>query len=150
MLSITHHTRKQPSTGPRTTHGTQSEWEPIKILLEGDQNSNKMNPLDQTPKITRSALLPFVCQNHVAIKVLLVLGTNTTSSLDYYTNTIAETTREPTDRRGRSDRVWGAVRLPPPGDQEIPQNSSSEHQNTPRFHQQRSLVQAKLATRKFW
>jgi hypothetical protein len=24
MLSITHHTRKQPSTGPQTTHGPQS------------------------------------------------------------------------------------------------------------------------------
>jgi hypothetical protein len=27
------------------------------------------------PKNTRSALLPFVCQNHIATGVLLVLGT---------------------------------------------------------------------------
>jgi hypothetical protein len=67
-----------------------------KILLEGDRNSNKMNPLDRTPKITRSTLLPFVCQNQLATKVLLVLGTNTTSSLDSYTNTTAET----------EDHVW--------------------------------------------
>jgi hypothetical protein len=66
-----------------------SLWEPIKILVEGDNNS-----LDRTPKITRFALLPSVCQNHVATEVLLVLGTNTISSLDSYTHTAAETTRE--------------------------------------------------------
>jgi hypothetical protein len=44
----------------------------------------------------------------------------------------------------------GAVRPPPPGNQEILRNTSSEHQNTPRFHQQRSLVRAMLATRKSW
>jgi hypothetical protein len=77
-----------------------SEWELRKILLEGDRNSNKMNKLDRTPKITRFALLPSVCQKHVATGVLLVLGTNTTSSLDSYTNTTAVTTREPVDRRG--------------------------------------------------
>jgi hypothetical protein len=49
--------------------------------------------------------------------------------------TAAETTREPADRRGRSDRVWGAVRPPPPGDQEFLRKASSEHQNTPQFHQ---------------
>jgi hypothetical protein len=42
----------------------------------------------------------------------------------------------------------GAVRPPPPGNQEILRNTSSEHQNTPRFHQQRSLVRAMLAIRK--
>jgi hypothetical protein len=51
---------------------------------------------------------------------------------------------------GRLDRVWGAVRLPPPGNQEILWNTSSEHQNAPRFHQQGSLVRAMLATRKSW
>jgi hypothetical protein len=44
----------------------------------------------------------------------------------------------------------GAVRPPPPGNQEILRHTSSEHQNAPRFHQQRSLVKAKLATRKSW
>jgi hypothetical protein len=44
----------------------------------------------------------------------------------------------------------GAVRPPPPGNQEILRNTSSEHQNTPQFHQQRSLVKAMLATRKSW
>jgi hypothetical protein len=36
----------------------------------------------------------------------------------------------------------GAVRPPPPGNQEILRNTSSEHQNAPRFHQKRSLVKA--------
>jgi hypothetical protein len=44
----------------------------------------------------------------------------------------------------------GAVRPPPPSNQEILQNTSSEHQNAPRFHQHRSLVKTVLATRKFW
>jgi hypothetical protein len=44
----------------------------------------------------------------------------------------------------------GAVRPPPPGNQEILRNTSSEHQNAPRFHQPRSLVKAMLATRKSW
>jgi hypothetical protein len=86
-----------------------SEWEPIKILLEGDRNSNKMNPLGRTPKITRSAPLPSVCQNHIATEVLLVLRTNTTSSLNSNANTAVGTTREPADRRRRSDQVWGRL-----------------------------------------
>jgi hypothetical protein len=44
----------------------------------------------------------------------------------------------------------GAVRPPPQGNQEILRNTSSEHQNASLFHQQRSLVRAKLATRKSW
>jgi hypothetical protein len=63
-------------------------------------NSNKMNSLGRTPKITRSALLPSVCQKHVATGVLLVLGTNTTINLNPYAPTTAETTREPAVQRG--------------------------------------------------
>jgi hypothetical protein len=44
----------------------------------------------------------------------------------------------------------GAVRPPPPGNQGILRNTSSEHQNAPQFYQQRSLVKAKLVTRKSW
>jgi hypothetical protein len=62
-----------------------------------------MNSLGRTPKITCSALLPTVCQNHVAIEVLLVLGTNTTSNLDPYMHLAAETTQEPAVWRGWSD-----------------------------------------------
>jgi hypothetical protein len=94
--------------------------------MEADKNSFRRRlKLQQDelarsdPKITCSALLPSVCQNDVATGVLLVLGTNTTSSLDSYTNTAAETTRELVDWRGRSDRVWGAVRPPPPGDKQL-------------------------------
>jgi hypothetical protein len=68
-----------------------------------------MNSLGWTPKIIRSALLPSVCQNHVATGVLLVLGTNTTSNLHSYAPTTAETTLEPAVQRGRLDRVWGRL-----------------------------------------
>jgi hypothetical protein len=102
------------------------------------------------PKITHSALLSSVCQNHVATGVLLVLGENTTSNLNTHAPTTAETTRKSAVQRGRLDRVWGAVRPPPPSNQEFLRNTSSEHQNAPRFHQQRSLVRAMLATRKSW
>jgi hypothetical protein len=44
----------------------------------------------------------------------------------------------------------GADRPPPLGNQEILPNTSSGYQNAPRFHQQNSLVKAKLATRKSW
>jgi hypothetical protein len=58
------------------------------------------------PKITRSTLLPSVCQNHVATGVLLVLGTNSTSNLSTHTPTTAETTRKPANQRGRLDRLY--------------------------------------------
>jgi hypothetical protein len=53
-----------------------SEWEPIKILLEGDGNSNKMN----TASNTRLRLTAQVGQAHVATGVPLDLGTNTQPS----------------------------------------------------------------------
>jgi hypothetical protein len=49
-----------------------SEWEPIKILLEGDENSNKTN----TDSNTRLWLTTQIGQAHVATGVLLNLGTN--------------------------------------------------------------------------
>jgi hypothetical protein len=49
-----------------------SEWEPIKILLEGDRGSNKMN----TASNTRLQLTTEVGQDHAATRVLLALGTN--------------------------------------------------------------------------
>jgi hypothetical protein len=44
----------------------------------------------------------------------------------------------------------GVVRPPLPGNQEILRNTSSKHQNATRFHRQKSLVKAKLATKKSW
>jgi hypothetical protein len=61
------------------------------------------------PKITRSALLPSVSQNHVATRVLLVLGTNTSSNLNSYAPTTAETTRKLAVQRGWLDQVWGRL-----------------------------------------
>jgi hypothetical protein len=66
-----------PSEGPiRRTREGGSEWEPIKILLEGDGNSNKMN----TASNTRLRLTTQVGQAHVATGVSLDLGTNTQPS----------------------------------------------------------------------
>jgi hypothetical protein len=63
--------------GPiRRTREGGSEWEPIKILLEGDGNSNKMN----TASNTRLRLTTKVGQAHVATGVPLDLGTNTPPS----------------------------------------------------------------------
>jgi hypothetical protein len=63
--------------GPiRRTREGGSEWEPIKILLEGDGNSNKMN----TASNTRPRLTTQVGQAHVATGVPLDLGTNTQPS----------------------------------------------------------------------
>jgi hypothetical protein len=65
------------SEGPiRRTREGGSEWEPIKILLEGDGNSNKMN----TASNTRLRLTTQVGQAHVATGVPLDLGTNTQPS----------------------------------------------------------------------
>jgi hypothetical protein len=49
-----------------------SEWEPIKILLEGDRDSNKTN----TASNTRLRLTTQVGQVHAATEVLLDIGTN--------------------------------------------------------------------------
>jgi hypothetical protein len=68
-----------------------------------------MNSLGRTPKITRSALLPSVCQNHVATGVLLVLGANTTSNLNTHAPMTAETTRKPAVQRGPVRPGMGAV-----------------------------------------
>jgi hypothetical protein len=53
-----------------------SEWEPIKILPEGDGNSNKMN----TASNTRLRLTTQVGQAHIATGVPLDLETNTQPS----------------------------------------------------------------------
>jgi hypothetical protein len=49
-----------------------SEWEPIKILLEGDRDSNKMN----TASNTRLRLTTQVGKDHAATGVVVALGTN--------------------------------------------------------------------------
>jgi hypothetical protein len=59
-----------------------SEWEPIKILLEGDGDSNKTN----TASNTRLRLTNQVGQVHTATEVLLDLGTNKQPSEPKHTN----------------------------------------------------------------
>jgi hypothetical protein len=66
----------RPVEGPiRRTREGGSEWEPIKILLERDENSNKTN----TASNTRLRLTTQVGQTHVATGVPLDLVTNTHS-----------------------------------------------------------------------
>jgi hypothetical protein len=59
------------------------EWEPIKILLEGDGYSKKTN----TASNTRLRLTTQVGRAHVATGVPLDLGTNTQPSKSKHTNT---------------------------------------------------------------
>jgi hypothetical protein len=60
-----------------------SEWEPIKILLEGYGDSNKTN----TASNTRLRLTTQIGQAHVATGVPLDLGTNAQTSEPKHTNT---------------------------------------------------------------
>jgi hypothetical protein len=60
-----------------------SEWEPIKILLKGDGDSNKTN----TASNTRLRLTTQVGQAHTATEVLLDLGANKQPSKPKQTNT---------------------------------------------------------------
>jgi hypothetical protein len=60
-----------------------SEWELIKILLEGDRDSNKTN----TASNTRLRLTTQVGQVHTATEVLLDLGTNKQPPETKHTNT---------------------------------------------------------------
>jgi hypothetical protein len=72
------------SEGPiRRTREEGSEWEPIKILLEGDGNSYKT----KTASNTRFRLTTQVGQVHTATEVLLDLGTNNQPSETKHTNT---------------------------------------------------------------
>jgi hypothetical protein len=84
--------------GPiRRTREGGSEWEPIKILLEGDANSNKTNAVSNT----RLRLTTKVGQAHVATGVPLDLGTNTQPSDPR--NAAEKPNLESTDQH-RSDR----------------------------------------------
>jgi hypothetical protein len=67
----------------RRTREGGSEWEPIKILLEGDGDSNKTN----TASNTRLRLTTQVGQAHTATGVLLDLGTNKQPSEPKHTKT---------------------------------------------------------------
>jgi hypothetical protein len=66
-----------------TNQRGRSEWELIKILLEGDEDSNKTN----TDSNTRLRLTTKVGQAHVATGVPLDLGTNIQPSEPKHTNT---------------------------------------------------------------
>jgi hypothetical protein len=63
--------------------GGGSEWEPIKILLEGDGDSKKTNMTSNTGL----RLTTQVGQAHAASEVLLDLGTNKQPSKTKHTNT---------------------------------------------------------------
>jgi hypothetical protein len=83
-----------------------SEWEPIKILLEGDEDSNKMN----TASNTRLRLTTQVGQVHVAIGVPLDIGTNKQPSEPKLTNTHSRNLHGLLPVLHRSDRWPAPVR----------------------------------------
>jgi hypothetical protein len=94
----------------RTREGGGGEWEPIKILLEGDGNSNKMNTT--TKHVSDSTTQ--VGQDHVATGVLLILGTNTQPSEPKLTNTHSGKQSNLMYVPHRSDRSLPSVRLMAP------------------------------------
>jgi hypothetical protein len=83
--SAAHVSRSPPAVeGPiRRTREGGSEWEPIKILLEGDGDSNKTN----TSSNTCLRLTTQVGRVHAATEVLLDLGANKQPSEPKHTNT---------------------------------------------------------------
>jgi hypothetical protein len=83
-----------------------SEWEPIKILLEGDVDSNKTN----TTSYTRLRLTTQVGQAHVATGVPLDLGTNNQPSEPKHTNTHSGNLHDLLPVLHRSDRWPAPVR----------------------------------------
>jgi hypothetical protein len=83
-----------------------SEWEPIKILLEGDGNSNKTN----TASNTHLRLTTQVRQVHATTEVLLNLGTNTQPYEPKHTNTHSENLHGLLPVPHRSDRWLVPVR----------------------------------------
>jgi hypothetical protein len=89
----------------RTREGGGSEWEPIKILLEGDENSNKTN----TASNTRLRLTTQVGQAHAATGV--DLGTYKQPSEPKRTNTHSENLHSLLPVLHRSDRWTAPVRL---------------------------------------
>jgi hypothetical protein len=82
----------------------ESEWEPIKILLEGDGDSNKTN----TASNTRLRLTTQVGQVHTATGMLLNLGTNSQphrpESAAEHQNSSPLTNTGQTGEQHRSDR----------------------------------------------
>jgi hypothetical protein len=83
-----------------------SEWEPIKILLEGDGDSNKMN----TASNTRLRLTTQVDQAHATTAVILDLGTNKQPSEPKPTNTHSRNLHGVLPVLHRSDRWPAPVR----------------------------------------
>jgi hypothetical protein len=87
-----------------------SEWELIKILLEGDGDSNKTN----TASNTHLRLTTKVGQVHAATEVLLDLGTNKQPSEPKHTNTHNGNLHRLLPVLHRSDRWPAPVRLVTP------------------------------------
>jgi hypothetical protein len=87
-----------------------SDWEPIKILLEGDGDSNKTNMASNT----RLRLTTQVGQAHVATGVPLDLGTNEQPSEPKHTNTHSGNLHGLLPVLHRSDRWPAPVRLVTP------------------------------------
>jgi hypothetical protein len=87
-----------------------SEWEPTKILLEGDGNSNKTN----TASNTHLRLTTQVVQVHTTTEVLLDLGTKKQPSDPKHTKTHSGNLHDLVPVLHRSDQWPAPVRLVTP------------------------------------
>jgi hypothetical protein len=70
-LSITHHTRKQPSTGPRTTHGPQSppwwvHWQHTHIVIKEKRKRNDQKKLQRAIESRRKAKIKITWRRQVS------------------------------------------------------------------------------------
>jgi hypothetical protein len=81
-----------------------SEWEPIKILLEGDVLSNKMNMAYQNTTPTRTTQ---ICHDHIVTEVLLILGENNHRNL---LEKVAKRTTRAALRPHQSDQSLAPIR----------------------------------------
>jgi hypothetical protein len=119
-----------------------SEWEPIKILFEGGDFSNKMNsvgyPKSHVPHATFRLPKPRSHWSATGPRNKHCRHSFYTRSSGYNLEAIF---------LGGSVRPgMGAIRPPTPGNQEILWKASSELQNSSRFQPQDPLVKAKLVT----
>jgi hypothetical protein len=123
--------------------------------MGADKNSSRMrwklqqDELGQIPKITRSACNLLFAKTHSHWSTTGPRNKHYLQPLLLHTHD-SENDSEATCLEGAVRPGMGEVRRPPSGNQEILRNTSTELQNSPRFHQQKFLVKAKLATRRSW
>jgi hypothetical protein len=130
------------------TREGRSEWEPIKVLLERDDNSNKMNLVGYPKSHALHTTFRFP-------KPRSHCSTTGPRNKHYLQPQLLHTRQRKRlgcclASRGGLIGVRGRLNCLLLGRQETHQNTSSELQNSPWFHPLEPLVKAKLATRESW